>query len=76
MATTHDGQSREYTLSGRRFTGTREEVLQQVDELIETLLAWRQSLLCELGQAPSSEPQHTGQQSKMFIVDDAPPDVT
>ena len=35
----------EYVLNERRFSGSREEVLEQLDELVEALLGFRQSLV-------------------------------
>ena len=55
MQATKRGVNEKYVLSGREFTGTREEILLQLDELIETLAAWRQSLVCS---NETSGPRH------------------
>jgi len=72
MATSQGEAPHEYRLSERRFSGSREEVLQQLDELIEALMGFRQSLTTsnrgEAAWPGASSPTRRARHAAVLIV--------
>ncbi len=72
MATSQGEAPHEYRLSERRFSGSREEVLQQLDELIEALMGFRQSLTLSKGgekaRPGASSPTRRARHAAFLIV--------